>query len=359
MMLFRNQSLCLERNQDMVSRALMVCLLGAGMALAQSTTGTKSAATASNSAQGKAAEAPKPGSQESQSNTATDQPVITLHGLCDGETSSSSSCETKVTREQFEALLQAFNPGHQNITPAMRRNLAQAYVELQAFAQAAVKAGIESSANYKEVMRVLRLRTLADLYGRSIEDEYRNPPQIEIEKYYNDHLAEFQNMKLRRVYVPRFDPTGKSSAADQKAAFDAKAQKVADDMYARAGKGEDMERLQKDAYSALGIASSAPSTDMGLIRKGGLPVETDKALFALNPGGVYKATDTTSFVIYKLEAREQLPVEKVKEEIARNLSRSHVEEKKKEVSSSVKADFDEKYFGPAAPNTVSIPRPDR
>lgn len=352
----------------MLRRVLLVCLLAGGLGMAQSKSGVKpktAQPAQANSSQTKPAQAaatPKAVPADGASaEVAPGQPVITMRGVCSGKAATSAGrCETIVTREQFEALIQAFNPGHQPVTPSMRRNLAQAYVELQAFAQAAEKAGIEKSANYKEIMRVLRLRTLADLYGRSLDDEYGKPPASEIEKYYNDHLSEFQNMKLRRVYIPRFDPSGKSTTPEQKAAFETKAAKVVEEIYPRASKGEDMEQLQKDAYAALEIKSAPPSTDMGLIRKGALPVETDKALFTLNPGGVYKATDTTSYVIYKLESKEQLPLEKVKEEIARNLARTQIEAKKKEVSSSVKADFDEKYFGPAAPSLgPSIPRPDR
>ncbi len=345
----------------MLARTLMVCLIAGGLAAAQPKPAAKPATGQPTPGTTPARTDQAPSLQKREEQVPPDQPVITLHGLCeDSAKGSGAGCETKVTREQFEALVQAFNPSHQTITPVMRRNLAQAYVDLLTFAQAAEKAGIENSSNFKEVMRVLRLRTLSDLYGRSLEDQYRNPPANEIEKYYQDHLADFQNMKLRRVYVPRFDPTGKTTAADQKAAFEAKAAKVAEEMYTRAAKGDDMEQLQKDAYAAMEIKSNAPSTDMGAIRKGALPVETDKALSALSPGGVYKATDPTSYVIYKLEAREQLPVDRVKEEISRTLERTNIESKKKEVSSSVKADLDEKYFGPpGAPSTPALPRPDR
>src|SRR5689334_21381206 len=113
----------------MVSRAVMVCLLGAGIGAAQQTTGVKPGSKSpAGSDQSKSVAAVKTASPEGKADIASDQPVITLHGLCDNKTSSSAPCETKVTREQFDALLQAFNPGHQNITPAMRRNLAQAYV---------------------------------------------------------------------------------------------------------------------------------------------------------------------------------------------------------------------------------------
>src|SRR5215469_6949697 len=65
-------------------------------------------------------------------------PVITVKGVCtDGTPSSSQTCTTTVTKGQFEKLLNALNSSNQTIAPAMRRNLAHAYLELLAYVQAA------------------------------------------------------------------------------------------------------------------------------------------------------------------------------------------------------------------------------
>ncbi|HSM86708.1 MAG TPA: hypothetical protein VLT16_11175, partial [Candidatus Limnocylindrales bacterium] len=87
--------------------------------------------------------------------------------------------------------------------------------------------------------------------------------------------------------------------------------------------------------------------------KGALPAELDKEIFSLSPGGVYKSDEPTGYVIYNLENKETLPEDKVKEEISRDIFRQKFDEKSKEITSAVQADFNEKYFGPATPTPPS------
>src|SRR5437588_1728408 len=180
------------------------------------------------------------------------QSVITVRGLCPADTSPASKaavpttndCVITVTREQFDNLLKAFNPGNQPVPTAQRRQVAQAYVELLTFAEAAKAAGVENSPTFAEVMRVLRLKTLADIYRTQLTEELRNAPQQEIEAYYQANQQKFENVKLTRVYLPKNDPDPQA-APEQKQDYQKKIQGVVDDVAARAAKGEAMDKLQK------------------------------------------------------------------------------------------------------------------
>jgi hypothetical protein len=66
------------------------------------------------------------------------------------------------------------------------------------------------------------------------------------------------------------------------------------------------------------------------------------------------------FVIYKVESRQTLPLDKVKDEISREIFRRKVEEENARIKSSVHADYNEAYFGPNAPSQTppqSPPQP--
>jgi hypothetical protein len=52
------------------------------------------------------------------------------------------------------------------------------------------------------------------------------------------------------------------------------------------------------------------------------------------------------FVIYKVESRQTLPLDKVKDEISREIFRRKVDEENARIKSSVHADYNEGYFGP-------------
>lgn len=275
--------------------------------------------------------------------------IMTIHGVCQNSSGTPSDCSMTVTKEQFEKLVQSLNPTNQAINADMRRRLGQAYAELLAGAQAGEKAGIEKTELYQEVMRVMRLRTLSDLYRRSLEEQFRNPGQEEIATYYEAHKSDFDTVKLRRVYVPAADPSGKSASAEDKAAFQKKADELSNQLRERAAQGEDTEQLQKAAYAELGIGSNPPSTEMGQVRRGALPAKQDAELFKLDAGGVYKSDEPTGHVIYKVESKQTLALETVKEEISRTIYRAKLDAKLKEINASVHADFNDAYFGPPTP----------
>jgi len=315
----------------------------------------ESEAKSGKSAQGAAASSQKPADAAQVPAT---EPVITIHGLCPTGTagtatkkgvSPSAGCTTKITKAQFDRLVQAINPNNQALPANARRSIAQRYTELLAFANAAEKAGVEKDPRFSERLRIQRLSTLAEFYRLSLEEKYKNPPQSEIDAYYKEHQADFQQAKLRRIYIPKTDLSGKSNTPEQRTAFQNKAEQLAKDIQERAAKGEDIDKLQKEVYSTLGMTSSPPSTEIGNVRKGALKPEDEKAIFALNPGGVYKSDEASAIVIYKLESKETMPKEAAKDEISRTLFRQKMEARMKEITGSVKPDLNEKYFGPAAP----------
>jgi flagellar motor protein MotB len=318
-----------------------------------STTSAKSSpaqATASKPGESKASAPAEPAMPP----TAT---VITIHGTCTTRTptkaaaAAAKGCTTSVSKKQFDTLLNLVIPPHQTATPQMRRTLAQRYVELLAIADAAEKAGVEKSPEYQ----LLRLRGLAEAYQRQLDLKYKQVPPSEVDAYYNQHKNEFDSATLRRLYIPKADPAKPKATADEKAAFAKKAEDIGVQMEQRAKKGEDMDALEKDAYSKLGLTITPPSTQIGPVRKGALPAATDKQIFALAQGGTYKDDEPTAVIIYKVESKQTLPVDKVKDEIVRTLERQKMDSTMKSITSSVKADYNDKYFGPAT--AASAPEP--
>jgi PPIC-type PPIASE domain len=324
------------------------------------------ATTQSNPAPAGAPTLKKP--EEMLAPVAPNDPVMTVHGLCPADTSAASKavvptthdCEIKVTKEQFDNLVNAFNPSNQSITPAQRRQLAQAYIELLTFSEAGKAAGVENTPAFAEVMRVQRLKTLSDIYRNQLMEQFRNPPQPEIEDYYKQNESKYESAKLSRVYLPKSIPDPQATA-EQKDAYTKKLTQVADDVQARAAKGEPMDKLQKEAYATLGIGATPPTTDMSMARHGMFPPKLDQEIFSHKAGEVFRSDDGNGYMIYRVESRQLVPLESVKEEIAREIGRRKIEEKFKELTSPVHTDFNESYFGPPAPasSTRPVPTPSR
>jgi parvulin-like peptidyl-prolyl isomerase len=347
-----------------MTRTVFILFLAAGTALAQTQTANpspnaqapKPSAQPSSGTQAPRPPSPQAGQQtpataqkpvDSASSVAPSQPVVIARGVCDGAQKSGAAtkddvCETVLTMEQFDTLLSSLNSNNQAIPPAMRLKLAQAYVELLAYSDAAQKAGIDNTPAFKEVMRLVRMRTLADIFQRSLQEKFRNASPAEMEEYYNKNLPKFEEAKLRRLFIPR-----NNSSASNKEEFEKKAQQLAGDLRERLAKGEDPDVLEKEAYATLALEAKPMPTDFGSRRKGSLPPEQDAEIFSLSPGGATKVQSLSpGFVIYKVESRQTLPLDKVKDEISREIFRRKVEEENARIKASVRADYNEAYFGP-------------
>lgn len=276
------------------------------------------------------------------------QPVITIHGLCNEGASKgqkeADSCSKVITREQFEKLMNALNPGGQKISPGGRQNLARAYVEALAFEVAARNAGMEKTADYLEVMNWMRLRTTADLYRRSLKEEYRNPSQAEIDAYYREHKESFERVKLQRILVPR-----EKFAVGDNHDFDQTALAAARNARERAARGEDFGRIQADIFTRLHLGTP-PATDLGSYGRADFMEKEAAEVFSLQPGEISRLeTEIKSYVIYKVAEKYTLRESQVKAEIARDIAQQKYQEALRAVTDSAQTDFNEQYFGKMAP----------
>jgi hypothetical protein len=346
-----------------MTRSLIICILLAVTAAAQKPQNPPSkqapaaaAATPSPSPAGRAAPPSLLKRDEKPAEVPPNQPVISIKGLCPAKPDiatntkvpSTAECTISVTREQFDNLVKSFNSNNQPVTQAQRRGLAEKYVELLVFSEAAEAAGVENTPTYVEVMRVLRLKTLGDLYLNQLAEQYRNPPEEEIEAYYQANQQKYEAAKLSRIYLPKND-TDPKATPEQKQEYQKKIEQVSADIQARAAKGEEMAKLQKDAYTSLGIAAAPPNTELSLARHGMFPPKLDQEIFSHKAGEVFRSDDANGFMIYRIDSRQTSPLESVKAEISRDLLRQKMEAKTKELKAPVHAEYDDKYFGPPTP----------
>jgi len=353
-------------------RRLIICVFIASTALAQPPGAIKKQGSTATKAP---AASPTPTPQatpptllkhdETAPDLPPETPVITIKGLCPAENGAAvsnkvpanSDCGMTVTKQQFDNLVKAFNTNNQNVPLAQRRNLGQSYVELLIFSEAAKSAGVENTPAFVEVMRVLRMKTLGDLYRNQLAEQYRNPSQQEIEDYYKANQEKFEGAKLSRIFIPASNPDPQATTA-QKEAYQKKVGQVADDIQARAAKGEDMSKLQKEAYTTLAIAATPPTTDLSMARHGAFPPKIDQEIFSHKAGEVFRSDEGPGHMIYKVESRQTNPLESVKAEIVQQLFRQKMEAKTKELNSAVHTEYNEKYFGPpAAPLQLKPPTP--
>jgi hypothetical protein len=274
---------------------------------------------------------------------APDAAVITINGFCPGSTNKETpACSTKINKQQFSEMISSmsFNPQLAN-NPVAMKAFAESYVQALVIADAAEKSGLDKDPQFQELMKIIRVRTLADSYRRMLQQKNSNPSSEQIENYYKQNTARYEQIELDRVAIPLSNPKlGKEAQAD----FRQKAQTLANQARTKLVNGDDPGKVQADAYRTLGLTPPL-TTDLGSKRRGSLSGSLEQELFALNAGEVSKVeTDPSSINIYKVRSRTTLPLERVRTEIAQDIQQKEIQSAMQAITGGVKADFNDQYF---------------
>ena len=301
------------------------------------------------------------------SKVAPGAPVITIPGVCDAPRAHTKavppagkeSCQTVITRAQFEALADALQP---NMNLQTKRRLADVYPRLLAMAQEARNRGLDSNLKYKELVRFSRMQILSQELSRSMKEDADKVPDADIENYYKHNPEAFEQADLLRLFVPKekqHAPVKADAAAKEATAEDASKQseaqkadeeamgKVANDIQKRAAAGENFENLQKEAYAAAGIAGAPAPTSIGKLRRSQIPVD-QRPILDLKAGEVSGLfSEANGYYVYKLVSKDTKPLEQARDEIRTTLSQQRLQDAMAKYQRENKATLNEAYFGPA------------
>jgi len=330
----------------------LVCLLLAGIAFAQA---APPAPTASTGATEQPAAAPAPATKVGPNDT-----VLTVKGVCADSSKQGDDCKTVVTKEQFEKLTDALQP---NMSPAIRRSLANNYSTLLVMAAAAEKRGLDKQPKFDEVMRFARMQILSGELRRALQEDSAKISDSDFESYYTKNAPAFEEATFIRIFIPankqivnpRPNMKDTEIQAEQKAG-QAAMKKVAVALRTRAAAGEDPDKLAKEAFVAAGLKGTPPSTKMEKVRRGTLPPAHGVAL-DLKPGEVSELiSDPSGYYIYKLVSKQMVPLDAAKPEIRNTLSAQRYKDAMQPFQGG-NAELNDAYFGPArTPGLPPTPR---
>ncbi len=303
-----------------------VLLLLAGSVLAQSSPGKKAA---------------KPGVAQDAVNP--DDMVIVVRGACQTPPGEFAvrDCIRGVTREEFEALVAATNP---NATPEYRRKLAENLGRVIILSNEAKKRGLPKDPKVRELLRMVQLQELAGLLlSQSASDNTTYVPDTEVEEFYRSHLGDYQSAELVRLTIPRKNPAD-SSAEDAT---------YAEAIRSRCAAGEDPAKLQGEAAQRVNRSVTSPE-DLKNQRPAQYP-DAQKKVSQLKPGEcVLFESDKSDFLIYKMVAMTQTPINEVRGSIVKAMESARMKNELDSLMQQNVITLNGKYF-PAAPTTTPAP----
>ena len=288
----------------------------------------------------------------------------------------SASCQTVITKAQFEKLAGGIAP---NITPQLKRQLASVLPRFIAMSDAAKKKGLDKTDQYKQTLEFAKMQILTQALQRSIQDEAAKISDTDLQKYYKENPEAFEQYNVDRLFVPRTkqpeadakdeeeekkdekltEEQQKAKEAEEKAKTEKSEQdmaKLADSLRTRAAAGEDFMKLQKEAFDTAGMKIESPTVNLPTVRRTGLP-PGHAAIFDLKQGDVSQViNDSGGHYIYKINSKQELPFDQVKNEIHSTLQNQRTREMMDKVNNSFKSETNEAYFGPGGPMQAPPPR---
>jgi bifunctional DNA-binding transcriptional regulator/antitoxin component of YhaV-PrlF toxin-antitoxin module len=339
----------------------LVCLLLVSFVYGQAAPPTTPPATGAKTV----AAAPAAADKAPEVKVGPDDTVITLKGFCADASQQGDACKTAVSRAQFEKLAEALQPG---MSPAIRRQLATAYSRMLRMSTAAEKRGLDKQPKFDEMMNFARMQILSQELGHALQEDSNKVSDSDIEDYYKKNAGNYEQATFARIFVPRTKqvvtpaakpktgaaagakPAAKASGPQpateaQKKASEEAMTKLASSIRARAAKGEDPDKLQKEAYTAAGLPGNAPNTKMEKVRRTTLPTN-HQSVMDLKPGDVSEVISdpNSGHYIYKLVSKETLTLDATKTEIRTAISSQRYRDSMQGFQGNV--DLNDAYFGP-------------
>lgn len=343
----------------------LVCLLLGSLAYGQASNPAQPTSHPSAGAQTEQ-KAPAPAGKPAEIKVNPGDPVITVKGVCDDPAKQGDACQTVVTREQFERLADALQP---NMPPPIRVRLANAYSRLIAMSKEAEKRQLDKTAKFEANMSFARMQILSQQLNNVLQEDAGKVSDSDIEEYYKKKTADYEEATLLRLFVPhtkqlplpkaatpaKTATPPKATAADKNAeekdseaqakAAEAAMKKAAVDLQARAAKGEDFDKLEKDAYLLAGIKGNPPTTKMEKIRPVALQ-PAHKVALELKPGAVTDViSDATGHYVYKMVSKQTLALDAVKAEIKNQIASQRYRDAMQKFQEGT-FNLNEAYFGP-------------
>jgi len=287
-----------------------------------------------------------------------------------------ADCKTTITKAEFETLAKGLSP---NMTPQLKRQLANILPRLYAMSAEARKKGLDKGPEYTAAVKFYQMQILSQQLQRKIQDSAAKDADGGIQAYYDKNPEAYEQYSLERLFIPKAkqeQPAEEDKDKDEKLTDDQKKAKedadkakteaseqemtkLADTLRARAAAGEDFIKLQKEAFDAAGMKIESPTVSLPKVRRTGLP-PAHAAIFDLKVGEVSQViSDNGGHYIYKVDSKDVLPLDQVKDEIHNKLQNDDAKAEMEKVTNSFKATNNEEYFGPPTPGGVNGPPPRR
>jgi hypothetical protein len=249
----------------------------------------------------------------------------------------------QVTQAEFESRIRDIEPqGDPDKGPSDkgRRKLGDDYASVMMLSQHAVANHLDSSPEVTRQLDVARMQVLSDAAFASLMRQ-ADPTSEEIGKYYSDHLSDYDQVHVRRLFIwkrqdnPKDAPVLSSQAAKTRA----------DQIRQAYASGTDVRKLSADlSKSGEGMLDPDPLT----FSRGELAPPMEQVAFALKEGEWSEVEDAPAgFLLIQLVKRDRKQLGEVSSRIEKDLQGEKMQALLDDLKKKAGIWLDEQYFGTA------------
>ncbi len=256
--------------------------------------------------------------------------------------------DQKITAKQAMAVLKTLSPDERKRFPetdvGIQQALQNAYIRMQ-FAEEAEKLKMADASPWKEDLDSARRSILFQAYLQHLTTGDFEVKDADVTKYYADHPAEFEQMKLAVIQVSFLPPTAKPPADGKPTRTQAEAKAKADEIVKklRAGaKFADVAKTDSDDAASAGKGGEIGSFPTG---KNNLPANINDAVSKLKTGEVTDPLEArTGYYIILMSDRPKISFEEAKPKIIEELRSAHANEVMKATMAKYKIQVEDNDF---------------
>jgi parvulin-like peptidyl-prolyl isomerase len=264
----------------------------------------------------------------------------------------------EVTEAEFESRIAAIepqaDPDKDSATGKDRRKLGDDYASVLMLSQQAVANHLDSSPEVSRQLAIARMQVLSDAEFESLMRKAA-PSSEEISQYYSAHLADYDEVQIRRLFIWKQRDNSKTAPVLSSQA----ARASADQIRKEYASGTDVKKLSEDVRrSGEGMLDPEPLT----FPRGELPPQLEKVAFTLKEGEWSEVEDTPArLLLIQLVKRDRQQLGQVSARIEKNLQGEKMQALLDDLKKKAGIWMDEQYFGtavapvPGAQRRVSIP----
>ncbi len=256
--------------------------------------------------------------------------------------------DVQVTQAEFESRINDIEPpagdgdSESAAAPTQkdRRRLGDDYASVIMLSQQAVASQLDSSPEIQRQLAVARMQVLSDAEFASLMKQ-ADPTTEEIDKYYADHLSDYEQVHLRRLFIWKRRDNAKDGPVLTVAACRARAEQIRKEYAA----GTDVKKLSMDlSKSGEGMLDPEPIS----FARGELSGHMEKAAFGLKEGEWAEVEDTpAALLLVQLVQRSRQQIGEVSAIIEKDLQGRKMEALLDDLKKKSGIWMDEQYFGTA------------